>query len=218
MITEIAQIDVKPGSEKDFEAAIAKAEPIFRRCKGWKSFELHRSIEKPSALPAAYQMGDAGKSHGGFSRLGEFRRMAGAGRAAFRQPAGGRAYRYGGEVLDIVVPANGSGYCRPDDRLRRRPITTVLAAYQRLSQRLIPIANPGRWVPAFAGSTVSIFQDEGVPSSSCRKLITTFTTAISGSASARPQMPNTTPSRIWTANSVAGGISSAWRCSIGVRM
>src|SRR5712672_2148754 len=48
MITEIAQIDVKPGSEKDFEAAIAKAEPIFKRCKGWKSFELHRSIEKPS--------------------------------------------------------------------------------------------------------------------------------------------------------------------------
>src|SRR5258708_31933674 len=48
MITEIAQIDVKPGSEKDFEAAIAKAEPIFRRCKGWKSFELHRGIEKPS--------------------------------------------------------------------------------------------------------------------------------------------------------------------------
>jgi heme-degrading monooxygenase HmoA len=48
MITEIAQIDVKPGSEKDFEAAIARAEPIFRRCKGWKSFELHRGIEKPS--------------------------------------------------------------------------------------------------------------------------------------------------------------------------
>ena len=28
MITEIAQIDVKPGTEKDFEAAVAKA----RRC------------------------------------------------------------------------------------------------------------------------------------------------------------------------------------------
>ena len=28
--------------------AVAKAEAIFRRCKGWKSFELHRSIEKPS--------------------------------------------------------------------------------------------------------------------------------------------------------------------------
>ncbi len=48
MITEIAQIEVKPGSEKDFEAAIAKAEPIFKRSKGLKSFELHRSIEKPS--------------------------------------------------------------------------------------------------------------------------------------------------------------------------
>jgi heme-degrading monooxygenase HmoA len=48
MITEIAQIDVKPGHEQDFEAAIAKAESIFKRCKGWKSFELHRSIEKPS--------------------------------------------------------------------------------------------------------------------------------------------------------------------------
>ena len=34
MLTEIAQIDVKPGSEKDFEAAIAKAEQVFRRCKG----------------------------------------------------------------------------------------------------------------------------------------------------------------------------------------
>ena len=27
MITEIAQIDVKPGTEKDFEAAVAKARP-----------------------------------------------------------------------------------------------------------------------------------------------------------------------------------------------
>ncbi len=48
MITEIAQIDVKPGQEKDFEAAVAQAQAIFQRCKGWKGFELHRSIEKPS--------------------------------------------------------------------------------------------------------------------------------------------------------------------------
>jgi heme-degrading monooxygenase HmoA len=48
MITEIAKIEVKPGSEQDFEAAIAEAQTIFRRCKGWKSFELHRSIEYPS--------------------------------------------------------------------------------------------------------------------------------------------------------------------------
>src|SRR6202022_4795374 len=48
MITEIAQIDVKPGTEKDFEAAVAKARPLFLRAKGSKGFELHRSIEKPS--------------------------------------------------------------------------------------------------------------------------------------------------------------------------
>jgi heme-degrading monooxygenase HmoA len=48
MITEIALIDVKPGSEKDFEAAAAKAKPLFARAKGSIGIELHRSIEKPS--------------------------------------------------------------------------------------------------------------------------------------------------------------------------
>jgi heme-degrading monooxygenase HmoA len=48
MITEIAQIDVKPGTEKEFEAAVAKARPLFLRAKGGKGVELHKSIEKPS--------------------------------------------------------------------------------------------------------------------------------------------------------------------------
>jgi heme-degrading monooxygenase HmoA len=47
MVTEIAQIDVKPGSEKDFEAAVAKARDAFGRSKGFHGFELHKSIEKP---------------------------------------------------------------------------------------------------------------------------------------------------------------------------
>src|SRR6266550_6223965 len=47
MITEIAQIDVKPGTEKDFEAGVAKARALFLRAKGGKGFELHKSIEKP---------------------------------------------------------------------------------------------------------------------------------------------------------------------------
>jgi heme-degrading monooxygenase HmoA len=47
MITEIAQIDIKPGSEKDFEAAVAKARAAFGSSKGFHGFELHRSIEKP---------------------------------------------------------------------------------------------------------------------------------------------------------------------------
>ena len=47
MITEIAQIDVKPESEADFEAAVEKARAVFARAKGFHGFELHRSIEKP---------------------------------------------------------------------------------------------------------------------------------------------------------------------------
>ena len=47
MITEIAQIDIKPGTERDFEAAVGKARPLFLRAKGGNGFELHKSIEKP---------------------------------------------------------------------------------------------------------------------------------------------------------------------------
>ncbi|PZA11952.1 antibiotic biosynthesis monooxygenase [Rhodopseudomonas palustris] len=47
MITEIAQIDIKPGSEADFEAAVAKAREAFGRSEGFCGFELHKSIEKP---------------------------------------------------------------------------------------------------------------------------------------------------------------------------
>ena len=47
MVTEIAQIEIKPGSEKDFEAAVAKARAAFGRSTGFLGFELHRSIEKP---------------------------------------------------------------------------------------------------------------------------------------------------------------------------
>jgi heme-degrading monooxygenase HmoA len=48
MITEIAQIDVKPGVESEFEAAVKKAAPLFQRAKGCRGMELQRSMEKPS--------------------------------------------------------------------------------------------------------------------------------------------------------------------------
>ncbi len=48
MITEIAQIEVKPGMESDFEAGVKSAAPIFRRAKGCHGMELRRSIEKPN--------------------------------------------------------------------------------------------------------------------------------------------------------------------------
>ena len=47
MITEIAQIDVKPGMEKQFEAGVAKAAPLFKRANGCKGMALSRSHEKP---------------------------------------------------------------------------------------------------------------------------------------------------------------------------
>jgi heme-degrading monooxygenase HmoA len=47
MITEIAQIDVKPGMEAEFESGVKKAGPLFRRAKGCKGMELQKSHEKP---------------------------------------------------------------------------------------------------------------------------------------------------------------------------
>jgi quinol monooxygenase YgiN len=48
MILEIAQVDVKPGLESEFEAGVAKAAPLFKRAKGCRAMSLHRSVEKPS--------------------------------------------------------------------------------------------------------------------------------------------------------------------------
>ena len=48
MITEIAQIAVKPGLEEEFESSVKQAAPIFRRAKGCHGMELHRSIETPT--------------------------------------------------------------------------------------------------------------------------------------------------------------------------
>ncbi|MGB7692285.1 MAG: antibiotic biosynthesis monooxygenase family protein [Pseudolabrys sp.] len=47
MILEIAQIDVKPGMETEFEGGVKKAAPIFKRAKGCKSMTLQRSHEMP---------------------------------------------------------------------------------------------------------------------------------------------------------------------------
>jgi quinol monooxygenase YgiN len=48
MITEIAQIDIKPGMETEFETGVKNAVPIFQRAKGCHGMELRRSVEKPT--------------------------------------------------------------------------------------------------------------------------------------------------------------------------
>jgi quinol monooxygenase YgiN len=47
MVLEIAQIDIKPGLEAEFEQGVAKAAPLFKRAKGCTGMNLQRSIEKP---------------------------------------------------------------------------------------------------------------------------------------------------------------------------
>ena len=46
MITEIAEIVVKPGTNIPFEAAVAEAVPLFQRARGCRSMRLERGIEQ----------------------------------------------------------------------------------------------------------------------------------------------------------------------------
>jgi heme-degrading monooxygenase HmoA len=48
MVWEIAQIEVNPGDEAAFEAAIEKAVPLFKSSRGCKSMQLQRGVEQPS--------------------------------------------------------------------------------------------------------------------------------------------------------------------------
>lgn len=48
MIYEIAQIEIRPGAESAFEAAVAQAAPHFKSAKGCLSLALERGVEHPS--------------------------------------------------------------------------------------------------------------------------------------------------------------------------
>jgi heme-degrading monooxygenase HmoA len=48
MILECARIRVAPGRERDFEAGVAEAAPLFRRARGCRDMALHRVEEDPS--------------------------------------------------------------------------------------------------------------------------------------------------------------------------
>jgi len=48
MVFEFAEIAIKAGMEKEFEANVAKSVPLFLRAKACHGIELHRSIEQPS--------------------------------------------------------------------------------------------------------------------------------------------------------------------------
>ncbi|GGY98160.1 antibiotic biosynthesis monooxygenase family protein [Streptomyces poonensis] len=48
MITEIAQIEISPGHEEDFEKAVAEAVPVFLAADGCRGVDLHRGVEHPT--------------------------------------------------------------------------------------------------------------------------------------------------------------------------
>ncbi|VVE40490.1 antibiotic biosynthesis monooxygenase family protein [Pandoraea terrigena] len=48
MIFEIAQIEVKPGTEAAFEQGVAKAASLFKGSKGCHGMRLLKSIEQPT--------------------------------------------------------------------------------------------------------------------------------------------------------------------------
>src|SRR5512141_2602852 len=48
MVKEIAEIDVTPGHEQAFEAAVREAAPLFKRAPGCKALKLERVVESPS--------------------------------------------------------------------------------------------------------------------------------------------------------------------------
>jgi heme-degrading monooxygenase HmoA len=47
MILEIAQFDITPGMESQFEAGVKQATPLFKRAKGCSAMMLTRSHEFP---------------------------------------------------------------------------------------------------------------------------------------------------------------------------
>ena len=87
MITEIVEIEVKPGEEAAFEAAVAQAIAVSPPLQGLPRHGASSHHREALEIPALRQVGDAGRPHRDLSRLGEFPGMAAARRPLFRVAA-----------------------------------------------------------------------------------------------------------------------------------
>lgn len=47
MILEHALIDVRPGTQAEFEAAVVRAREVISAAPGFRTFALHRGVESP---------------------------------------------------------------------------------------------------------------------------------------------------------------------------
>jgi heme-degrading monooxygenase HmoA len=48
MFFEMAQFEIKPGTESAFEHGVSVATPLFQRARGCRGMQLLRSVEQPS--------------------------------------------------------------------------------------------------------------------------------------------------------------------------
>src|ERR1700755_917079 len=81
MYFEIAEIEIKPGEEEAFEAAAAKAVPLFKRAKGCHGMELQRTVERPSRYPLVVKRGSVEDHMVHFREsadFGEWRKLVGS--------------------------------------------------------------------------------------------------------------------------------------------
>ena len=107
---EIAQIDVKPGMENDFEAGVKNAAPLFKRAKGCKGMSRNGRTRTPTRYRLFVQW-ETLENHTIDFR--EFRRLPGmaqAGRPLLRRAAECRARHRGHARILIRHPEVGTGF------------------------------------------------------------------------------------------------------------
>jgi hypothetical protein len=85
MIMETAFMEIVPGKELEFEAAMEQAKAVVSQAKGFQVIHVHRGVEKPSTYLIAIGW------DGWFSRVRFVYPMAWINRAIFCKPARGIA-------------------------------------------------------------------------------------------------------------------------------
>ena len=72
MFMEVAQIQVKPGSETQFEAGVQQAVPLFQRAQGCTAMRLERSVEQPTHYTLLVQWNTVDDHMVGFRESADF--------------------------------------------------------------------------------------------------------------------------------------------------
>ena len=74
MILEHALLHVRPGQERAFEAAMAKAQPLIAASTGFHGLELRRAAQKTNIYLLLVQWDDIGSHQEGFRKSDRYQR------------------------------------------------------------------------------------------------------------------------------------------------